>query len=123
MNWFLVVLKKYATFSGRAQRAEYWWFYLISTLIIIGLSVIDQATGTLDEETGLGVLSTLYSLAVLIPSIAVGVRRLHDTGRSGWWLLIGLIPVIGSIVLIIFFVLDSEPGDNAYGANPKALTG
>jgi len=123
MNWFLVVLKKYATFSGRAQRAEYWWFYLISTLIIIGLSVIDQATGTLDGETGLGVLSTLYSLAVLIPSIAVGVRRLHDTGRSGWWLLIGLIPVIGSIVLIVFFVLDSEPGDNAYGANPKALGG
>ena len=123
MNWFLVVLKKYATFSGRAQRAEYWWFYLISTLIIIGLSLIDQATGTLDEETGMGLLTTLYSLAILIPSIAVGVRRLHDTGRSGWWLLIGLIPVIGSIVLIVFFVLDSEPGDNAYGANPKALTG
>ena len=123
MNWFLVVLKKYATFSGRAQRAEYWWFYLISTLIIIGLSLIDQATGTLDEETGVGLLNSLYSLAILIPSIAVGVRRLHDTGRSGWWLLIGLIPVIGSIVLIVFFVLDSEPGDNAYGANPKALTG
>ena len=122
MNWFLVVLKKYATFSGRAQRAEYWWFYLISTLIIIGLSLIDQATGTLDEETGMGLLTTLYSLAILIPSIAVGVRRLHDTGRSGWWLLIGLIPVIGSIVLIVFFVLDSEPGENAYGANPKALT-
>ena len=122
MNWFLVVLKKYATFSGRAQRAEYWWFYLISTLIIIGLSLIDQATGTLDEETGMGLLTTLYSLAILIPSIAVGVRRLHDTGRSGWWLLIGLIPVLGSIVLIVFFVLDSEPGENAYGANPKALT-
>ena len=123
MNWFLVVLKKYATFSGRAQRAEYWWFYLISTLIIIGLSLIDQATGTLDEETGMGLLTTLYSLAILIPSIAVGVRRLHDTGRSGWWLLIGLIPVLGSIVLIVFFVLDCEPGENAYGANPKALTG
>jgi uncharacterized membrane protein YhaH (DUF805 family) len=123
MNWFLVVLKKYATFSGRAQRAEYWWFYLISTLIIIGLSLIDQTTGTLDEETGMGLLTTLYSLAILIPSIAVGVRRLHDTGRSGWWLLIGLIPLIGSIVLIVFFVLDSEPGENAYGANPKALTG
>lgn len=123
MNWFLVVLKKYATFSGRAQRAEYWWFYLISTLIIIGLSLIDQATGTLDEETGVGLLNSLYSLAILIPSIAVGVRRLHDTGRSGWWLLIGLIPVIGSIVLIVFFVLDSESGENAYGANPKALTG
>ena len=71
----------------------------------------------------MGLLTTLYSLAILIPSIAVGVRRLHDTGRSGWWLLIGLIPVLGSIVLIVFFVLDSEPGENAYGANPKALTG
>ena len=71
----------------------------------------------------MGLLTTLYSLAILIPSIAVVVRRLHDTGRSGWWLLIGLIPVLGSIVLIVFFVLDSEPGENAYGANPKALTG
>ena len=75
--------------------------------------------GTLDEETGMGLLTTLYSLAILIPSIAVGVRRLHDTGRSGWWLLIGLIPVLGSIVLIVFFVLDSEPGENAYGAQRR----
>jgi uncharacterized membrane protein YhaH (DUF805 family) len=121
MNWFLVVLKKYATFSGRAQRAEYWYFLLFSTLIVIALSVIDGMTGSYNEDTGWGLLSGLYSLAVLLPSIAVGARRLHDTSRTGWWLLIGLIPVIGTIVLIVFFVLDSTPGDNAYGPNPKAI--
>lgn len=121
MNWFLVVLKKYATFSGRAQRAEYWYFLLFSTLIVIALSVIDGMTGSYNEDTGWGLLSGLYSLAILLPSIAVGARRLHDTSRTGWWLLIGLIPVIGTIVLIVFFVLDSTPGDNAYGPNPKGI--
>jgi uncharacterized membrane protein YhaH (DUF805 family) len=121
MNWFLVVLKKYATFSGRAQRAEYWYFLLFSTLIVIALSVIDGMTGSYNEDTGWGLLSGLYSLAVLLPSIAVGARRLHDTSRTGWWLLIGLIPVIGTIVLIVFFILDSTPGDNAYGPNPKGI--
>lgn len=121
MNWFLVVLKKYATFSGRAQRAEYWYFLLFSTLIVIALSVIDGMTGSYNEDTGWGLLSGLYSLAVLLPSIAVGARRLHDTSRTGWWLLIGLIPVIGTIILIVFFVLDSTPGDNAYGPNPKGI--
>lgn len=121
MNWFLVVLKKYATFSGRAQRAEYWYFLLFSTLIVIALSVIDSVTGSYNEDTGWGLFSGLYSLAVLLPSIAVGARRLHDTSRTGWWLLIGFIPVIGTIVLIVFFVLDSTPGDNAYGPNPKAM--
>jgi uncharacterized membrane protein YhaH (DUF805 family) len=121
MNWFLVVLKKYATFSGRAQRAEYWYFLLFSTLIVIALSVIDGMTGSYNEDTGWGLLSGLYSLAVLLPSIAVGARRLHDTSRTGWWLLIGLIPVIGTIVLIVFFVLDSTPGDNAFGPNPKGI--
>ena len=121
MNWFLMVLKKYATFSGRAQRAEYWYFLLFSSLIVIALSVIDSLTGSYNEETGWGLLSGLFSIAVLIPSIAVGVRRLHDTARTGWWLLIGMIPLIGTIVLIVLFVQDSTPGDNAYGPNPKAI--
>lgn len=122
MNWFLVALKKYATFSGRAQRAEYWYFMLFYILIFIGLSIIDGVTGTFSAEAGIGLLSGLYSLAILIPSLAVGVCRLHDTGRSGWWLLIGIIPLIGAIVLIIFFVQDSVSGDNLYGSNPKATT-
>ncbi len=119
MNWYLEVLKKYAVFSGRARRKEYWFFVLFNLIISLVLTFIDSAFGTLNEETGYGLLSGVYSLAVLIPSLAVAVRRLHDTGRTGWWLLIGLIPLIGLIVLLIFFVQDSKPGDNEYGPNPK----
>jgi uncharacterized membrane protein YhaH (DUF805 family) len=120
MSWYLEVLKKYAVFSGRARRKEYWIFILINIVISIVLIAIDYLIGTFDPQTGAGVLQGLYSLAVLIPSLAVTVRRLHDTGRTGWWILIGLIPVIGGIVLLIFMVLDSERGVNQYGPNPKA---
>lgn len=113
MNWYLEVLKKYAEFSGRARRTEYWMFFLINLIISIVLAVIDNMIGT-----G-GIIGGLYSLAVLLPGIGVTVRRLHDTGRVGWWILIGLIPIIGWIVLLIFMVLDSHPGDNEYGPNPK----
>jgi len=119
MSWYLEVLKKYAVFSGRARRKEYWMFFLISLLISAVLIAIDSLIGTF-SQTGFGLLQGLYSLAVLIPSIAVTVRRLHDTGRTGWWILIGLIPVIGGIVLLIFMLLDSQPGVNQYGPNPKA---
>ncbi|MEX0734412.1 MAG: DUF805 domain-containing protein [Steroidobacteraceae bacterium] len=121
MNWFIVVLKKYATFSGRAQRAEYWFFVLFYILIFIGLTIIDSVTGTLNPLYGFGLLGGLFALSMLIPSIAVGVRRLHDTGRSGWWMLLALVPLIGGIILLVFFCLDSQPGDNAYGPNPKAV--
>jgi uncharacterized membrane protein YhaH (DUF805 family) len=119
MNWYIGVWKKFAVFEGRAARTEYWMFFLFNILIGIVLAVADLATGTFSEETGLGLLGGLYSLAVLIPSIAVTVRRLHDTGRSGWWVLVGLIPLLGVLVLLVFMVLDSEPGENAYGPNPK----
>jgi uncharacterized membrane protein YhaH (DUF805 family) len=112
VNWYLGVLKNYATFSGRARRKEFWMFALINFVIVVILSALDMALG-------IGLLSALYSLGVLVPSIAVGARRLHDTGRSGWWQLIGLIPFIGILVLIIFYVMDSNPGDNQYGPNPK----
>jgi uncharacterized membrane protein YhaH (DUF805 family) len=121
MNWYLAVLKKYAEFKGRARRSEYWYFVLFNVIISIVLAIVDRVIGTHSAETGFGVLGGLYALAVLIPGIAVGVRRLHDTNRSGWWLLIGLIPCIGLIVLIVFTVQDSQPGDNQYGANPKAV--
>jgi uncharacterized membrane protein YhaH (DUF805 family) len=116
MNWYLEVLKKYATFSGRARRTEYWMFTLISTVIAIVLGVIDTQLA----KYGFGVLGPIYSLAVLIPGLAVAVRRLHDTGRSGWWVLIVLVPIVGAIVLLVFLVGDSEPGMNRYGPNPKA---
>ncbi len=122
MNWYIQVLKKYAVFNGRARRKEYWYYYLFYMLIYIVFIIIDVVTGTFSAGTGMGLLSGIYTIAVLIPSIAVGVRRLHDTSRSGWWLLIGLIPIIGAIVLIVFFASDSKPEKNQYGPNPKAAT-
>jgi uncharacterized membrane protein YhaH (DUF805 family) len=120
MSWYLEVLKKYAVFSGRARRKEYWMFFLINLIISVVLIAIDSLIGTFSPQARVGLLQSIYSLAVLIPSLAVTVRRLHDTGRTGWWILIGLIPVIGGIVLLIFMLLDSEPGSNEYGPNPKA---
>jgi uncharacterized membrane protein YhaH (DUF805 family) len=119
MNWYVEALKKYAVFSGRSRRKEYWFFVLFNVLASIVLAAIDGATGSFNPETGMGTLGTIYALAVLLPSLAVSVRRLHDTGRSGWWLLIGLVPVIGAIVLLVFMVQDSKPGENQFGANPK----
>ncbi len=122
MNWFLIALKKYATFSGRAQRAEYWYFFLFYLLIFIGLSILDGLTGSFSAESGMGFLGGLLSLALFVPSLAVGVRRLHDTGRSGWFLLLALIPLVGAIVLLVFAVQDSTPGENQYGPNPKEIS-
>ena len=113
MNWYLDVLKKYATFSGRARRKEYWMFVLFNAIAYIVLMVVDLAT------IGSGVLPLVYELAVLIPSLAVGVRRLHDTDRSGWWLLIALIPLVGAIILLVFLASDGKPEANQYGLNPK----
>ncbi len=121
MNWYLDAVKnKYAVFDGRAQRQEFWYFMLFYLLIYIALSVVDQVTGTFNMQTGTGLFSGIYTLAMLVPSLAVGARRLHDTGRSGWWQLLSLIPVLGVLVLIFFFVQDSQPGDNQYGLNPKS---
>ncbi|CAE6953287.1 DUF805 domain-containing protein [Vibrio alginolyticus] len=112
MEWYLAVLKKYAVFTGRARRKEYWMFFLFNILITIVLEFLDGLLGT----TFIG---AVYGLAVLIPGIAVTVRRLHDIGRTGWWALIGLIPVIGFIVLIIFAATDGDKGRNEYGLDPK----
>ena len=113
MNWYLDVLKKYAVFEGRARRKEYWMFVLFNFLIAIAIGVVEGIVGTV------GILGALYALAIIVPGLAVSVRRLHDTGRSGWFLLIGLIPLVGLIILIVFFVQDSQPGDNKFGPNPK----
>ena len=121
MNWYIEVLKKYAVFSGRARRKEYWMFTLFSTIIALVLGFIEGIVG-IAPETNQSILVGIYTLAVLIPSIAVSVRRLHDTGRSGWWVLIGLVPIIGVIVLIVFMVQDSNSGENLYGPNPKTET-
>ena len=119
MNWYFEVLKKYAVFGGRARRKEYWYFVLFNALIGIVLAIVDGVTGTLVPGAGIGLLGGLYSLAVFIPGFAVTVRRLHDTGKSGWWLLIFLVPLVGVIVFLVFMVKDSQPGENQYGPNPK----
>jgi uncharacterized membrane protein YhaH (DUF805 family) len=119
MNWYLQALKKYADFSGRARRKEYWFFVLFNIIISVVLTVCDVFMGTYSAAANIGILTAIYTLAVLIPGIAVSVRRLHDTGRSGWWLLIVLVPLIGALVLLIFMFIDSQPGQNAYGPSPK----
>ncbi len=120
MNWYLEVLKKYATFSGRARRTEYWMFTLVNAIIGFIISFVEGLLG-LSNDIGGVILSGIYGLGILLPSLAVSVRRLQDTGRSGWWILLGLIPIVGWIMLIIFLVKDSEPGDNEYGPNPKGV--
>lgn len=85
MFWYIEVLKKYADFSGRASRREYWWFVLFTTLASLILAVVDSALGTFNDQAGMGLLGGLYALLVLLPSIGVQIRRLHDVGRSGWW--------------------------------------
>jgi uncharacterized membrane protein YhaH (DUF805 family) len=114
VNWYLDVLKKYAVFEGRAKRPEYWYFVLFNAIIAVVLAIIDGVLGTYPLFVG------MYFLAVLLPALGVTIRRLHDTNRSGWWMLIALIPLVGSIVLLVFYVQDSTPGGNAYGPYPTA---
>jgi len=121
MNYYLDVLKKYAVFSGRAQRKEFWMFALINVIAIYVLGFIDGALGTWIFASGFGLLSVIYLLAVFLPMLGLSVRRLHDTGRSGWWLLINIIPLIGPITLLVFYCLDSTPKENQYGDNPKEI--
>jgi uncharacterized membrane protein YhaH (DUF805 family) len=109
------VLSQYAGFTGRARRSEYWFWYL-ATFIAYVIAAI------LDSILGINLFVIIVALAVIVPTIAVGVRRLHDTDKSGWFILIGLIPIIGTIILIVFFVQDSGP-DNQYGPNPKGASG
>ena len=111
MEHFVNALKKYADFTGRARRKEYWMFVLVYMVIILALTVIDTVLGTMW-------LSTIASLALLVPSLSIAARRLHDTGRSGWWQLLYLIPLIGFIIMIVFLCQDSHE-ENDYGISPK----
>jgi len=103
---------KYVDFNGRARRSEYWYFFLFNMIITVIAAIIAQATGAT-------IVSTIVSLALLLPGLAVSVRRLHDIGKKWTWLLISLIPIVGEIWLIILNCKDSEPGDNQFGPNPK----
>lgn len=112
IDWYFVALKKYATFQGRARRKEYWYFLLFSFVINVVLIMIDGAMGTLNEDTGMGFLSSIYSIGIFLPSISAAVRRLHDTNHSGWWLWIPIIP-------LIFLVSDTQSENNQYGTPAK----
>jgi uncharacterized membrane protein YhaH (DUF805 family) len=112
MEWYIGVLKKYAVFDGRARRKEYWMFVLFNIIVSIVLGIL----GALIKFP---IFQIVYGLAVLLPGIGVSIRRLHDTNRSGWWLLIAFVPIVGAIILLIFMVTDGTPGDNKYGPNPK----
>jgi uncharacterized membrane protein YhaH (DUF805 family) len=116
------VLKKYAVFDGRAGRPEYWYFVLFNIIVSIVLEFLDGVLGTFSQGARVGLFGGIYSLAVLCPSIAVGIRRLHDIDHSGWWLLIGFVPLVGWIILIILMARASDPGVNQYGSGPSPMT-
>ncbi|MGX9460214.1 DUF805 domain-containing protein [Shewanella sp. A14] len=120
MDWYLKVLKQYFDFSGRARRKEYWMFGLISAVISIILTLVDMGVGLYSDIYGAGLLSSVYSMAILIPSLAVSVRRLHDSDHSGWWLLLVLIPILGILIILAVMCFNSKD-DNEYGPNPKAM--
>jgi uncharacterized membrane protein YhaH (DUF805 family) len=120
MKWYLKVLRQYADFSGRARRKEYWMFVLFGVIFLFVAGMIDGILSVaLDLQEPVMVCYVTYYFAILLPALAVVVRRLHDIGKSGWWLLIGLVPLIGGIWLFVLLVQDSEEGENQYGANPK----
>ena len=116
MNYYVNVLKNYAVFSGRAQRAEYWYFVLFNIIVAILIAIISGIIG--DTK---GFLTLIYAILVFVPHLAVVVRRLHDVGKSGWMILLVLIPIIGSIWLFVLLVSDSIAEDNKYGPNPKKV--
>lgn len=119
MDWFIKAMRNTFNFSDRARRKEYWMFALITFIFSLTIGVIELNSGMIETVNQYGPLSMLLALIFFLPSLSVAVRRLHDVGRSGWWLLLAFIPFVGFIVLFIFSVLDSEPGENKYGPNPK----
>ena len=127
-RYFLDTLKyRYAKFDGRASRSEFWYFALFSFIgsFIFGLIdvlIVNPMLGATPGQIGQGgILQFIFALVLMVPSIALAVRRLHDIGKSGWWYLIVFIPIVGVLVLLYFFVLDSQPGSNQYGPNPKGM--
>ncbi|MGE5397279.1 MAG: DUF805 domain-containing protein [Chitinophagales bacterium] len=119
MNWYLTVMQKYVVFDGRARRKEYWMFILFNIIFGACAMILDSLLGTSKVGGMYGIIYSLYTLAVFLPSLAVSIRRLHDVGKSGWFILIAFIPIIGAIWLLILMCTDGKPGENQYGPNPK----
>ena len=120
MNWYLEVMKKYAVFSGRARRKEYWFFILFNMIFAIVAMILDNVLGIAIEGLVYGPIYILYGLAILLPNLGVLVRRLHDVGKSGWFFFITLIPIVGVIWLLVLLCRDGVQEENQYGPNPKS---
>jgi uncharacterized membrane protein YhaH (DUF805 family) len=120
MNWYLEVMKKYAVFSGRARRKEYWFFILFNMIFAIVAMIVDNVLGIAIEGLGYGPIYILYGLAILLPNLGVLVRRLHDVGKNGWFFFITFIPIVGAIWLLVLLCRDGVQGENQYGPNPKS---
>ena len=120
MNWYLTVLKKYADFSGRARRKEYWMYFLFNMIFLIAAAVIDTLAGLqFSPLVPYGYVYMAYALGTFIPGLAVGVRRLHDVNKSGWWMFIVLVPIVGSIWLLVLWCTAGDAGENRFGPDPK----
>lgn len=117
MNYYSICLSKFADFSGRARRREYWTFALVNCLIAVLLLILGLAFG--EDSPASNIMVTIFYLIMLVPNLSVSVRRLHDIGKSGWYMFLSLIPLIGGLILLIWSLMDSEPGENQYGKNPK----
>ena len=123
MAWYLLAWQRATDFSGRSRRTEYWMFQLFNVLVGLALGLVAFAVGaTSSEQDGLKVFTIcvgIFGLVSFIPALSITIRRLHDTGRSGWWYLIAFVPLIGVLILFVFTLLDSDPDRNEYGPNPK----
>jgi len=119
MNYYLKCLQNYANFNGRARRAEYWYFFLFNVIFALAAMILDNVAGLANGTTGYGPIYVLYSLFAFLPGLANSVRRMHDIGKSGWMILVGLIPLIGAIWLLILFATEGNKGENEYGPDPK----
>jgi len=119
MNWYVKCIRQFADFNGRARRSEYWFFSLFSFLFVVLAMAIDLVAGLTIDHQFFGITYILYVLFAFVPGLAVTVRRLHDVGKSGWFYLIVLIPIIGAIWLLVLLFTDSEAGENKWGPNPK----
>lgn len=120
MKWYIEAITNYVNFKGRSRRKAYWMFVLMNVIISTLLSMLDYFFDIYVADD-VGLISFIYSLFILLPSLAIVVRRLHDTGRSGWWVLISFVPIVGWIVLLVFMCMDSYYGENQYGECPKQL--
>jgi uncharacterized membrane protein YhaH (DUF805 family) len=131
MKYFILAIKKAFDFKSRSSRPEFWYFFLFQFIFALAAMIIDRVLGTTfkldmglgagEQDLGYGYVYLIYGLAILIPGLAAGVRRLHDVGKSGWMYLIALIPIAGGIWLIVLWAKEGEPGENKWGPNPNNI--